>query len=128
MHSFGMLLKLLQHLLQLERLQPPCANLLVLLNNMFCLDGSAVEQLLFNKPALETLRSLVVEFCQRYVFLECTDQLKENDCNIPKANFELYSTIYFVAMLICQNNRRGEDTTLRKHFFTHTLVRSLMEL
>lgn len=42
-HSFGLLLKLLKHLFENGRLQPPCANLLVLLNNMFCLDGAAVE-------------------------------------------------------------------------------------
>lgn len=70
----------------------------------------------------------MIEFCQRYAFLECTDQLKEKDANLSKVNFELYSTVYFVAMLICQNHRRGEDMTLRKHFFTNSLVRALMEL
>lgn len=84
--SFQQLFKLLERLLEGGRLQPPCDNLLVLLNNMFCLDGAAVERLLFNKSVLETLRSMVVEFCQRYTFLECSDSTENKDPN-PKVHF-----------------------------------------
>lgn len=31
-------------------------------------------------------------------------------------------------MLICQNNRRGNDLILRKHFFSHSLVRAILEI
>lgn len=102
-------------------------DVVVLLNNLFCLEAEATEEILFQKEILKKLNELIVAELEKIAIVD--GKLLANDKTLNnRLHFSLYSLVYFMTILICQANKKPEDISLRKYFFTNKLVRSLSSI
>lgn len=98
-------LKLIQAILSKLSSKQLSLEVLVLLNNLFCLEAEATEEILFQKEILRKLNEMVVVELEKMSVVD--GKLLANDKILSnRQHFSFYSLVYFMTVLICQAIKR----------------------